>query len=72
MTRTQIILFNLISWVVGILVLWLGSLALNHVLRPGIVRTAFDFVLLGLVVTIFGGTYGLLQRKGAAASRSGL
>ena len=71
MTRTRIIVINLISWTLGILALWAGNWLLTHFLHPGAVRTVLYFVLLGLVVTVFGGTYGLWGSRGAKNS-SGL
>ena len=65
MTRSRIVVINLISWTLGILAFWAGNLVLRRFVEGGVVRTILYFVLLGVAVTIFGGTYGLLRPSGA-------
>ena len=72
MTRSRLIVLNVLCWVFGILILWLGNLLLVRLVPAGVVRSVLYFLLLGLVVTIFGGSYGLLRTKSTSANRSGL
>lgn len=62
-TRSRIIVLNIISWTLGLLIFWGGSVLLNRALGPGVMRSALHFLLLGLVVTMFGGSYGLLGSR---------
>jgi Co/Zn/Cd efflux system component len=72
MTRSRIIVVNLMSWTLGVIALWLGNLALRRFVSPGVFRYVLYFALLGLVVTVFGGTYGLLRSRTNKNSGSGL
>ena len=63
MSRSRIIAFNIISWTLGLLIFWGGSVLLNRALGPGVMRSFLYFLLLGLVVTIFGGSFGLLGSR---------
>ena len=72
MSRTKIIVLNLILWTLGIGTLWLFNLGLARWTAPGLLRSVLYFLAVGLVVTIFGGTYGLLKSRDGKSRGSGL
>ncbi len=55
------------SWLVGVLVLWAGILGLTRVLSAGAAWRVAYYLLLGVVVTVFGGI-SYMSTRGAACA----
>jgi hypothetical protein len=68
MSRTRILVVNLICWFCGVLFVLVGGWVLDRTLGEGITKTIVWWLLVGLAVTLFGGVSRVATRENRAIS----
>jgi hypothetical protein len=63
MTRSKMLVINLICWACGVLFVWGGGWLLDRALSEGTLKTVMWWVLIGIAVTVFGGVSRAATRR---------
>lgn len=64
MSRKKLWIINLICWTLGLAFVLAGAWVLDQLLQDGFAKTALEWILIGVAITLFGGVPFDLTRQG--------